>query len=113
MPNSADPDQLASSERQGISRFSRTMVNFAHDTTPNLPHHILSNATKPFMPEFTLCWLKHLMWIAEEKYSDWEEGYIYSYYVIKDTIMNKILYLIRLYKSTLAATLIFISIMEK
>ena len=27
--------------------------------------------------------------VAEEKYNDWEEGYIYSYYVAKRTIMNK------------------------
>ena len=39
--------------------------------------------------------------IAEEKYIDWEEGYIYSYYVLKATIMNTISHLIRLYKSTL------------
>ena len=38
--------------------------------------------------------------IAEEKYCDWEEGYIYSYYVVKDTTMNKILYLIRFNKSS-------------
>ena len=37
--------------------------------------------------------------IAEEKINDLEEGYIYSLYVIKYTIMNRISHLIRLYKS--------------
>ena len=39
--------------------------------------------------------------IAEEKYNDWAEGYIYSYYVLKDTIVNIFPHLIRFHNSTL------------
>ena len=57
---------------------------------PNLPRHIYLMQPCHAMPDFIFCCLKHL--IAEEKYSDWAEGYIYSYHVLNYTIMNNLFF---------------------